>query len=119
MTRSAAWRRCETCCRLHAGREPLQFSLRQDHVKVQLVANLRYDVRLGPAGVTATQLRSSGCAVASEDPLLAVCVFKIADVDVRIIALDDRRIAAGWGVVVTNGKQRFGHGDLSEFQFRG
>lgn len=55
-----------------------------------------------------------------EYPLLAVAVFKVAMVDVRIIVADDGRVSAGRGVVVADAQQRLRHDitsiELQEFR---
>ena len=90
------------CRRLPAGLKPRQFFPSQHQLADFSIADFMHCV---PSNVAATKLGLSCRSVEAEHPLLAECVLKVAEVHVRIIAIDDRRIAAGHAVVVANLKQ--------------
>ena len=62
-------------------------------------------IQLLPADVAAAKLSFSRRSVEAEHPLLAESVLEVTDVHVRIVAVDDRRVAAGHAVVVPDLKQ--------------
>ena len=53
-----------------------------------------------PADVAASEGGDAGFAVAGEDPLLAVFILKVADVELRFVAADDRWDAASCCMMV-------------------
>ena len=55
-----------------------------------------------PPNVATAKLSISCRSVEAEHPLLAERVLEVPDVYVRIIAVDDRRVAGSHGVVVPN-----------------
>jgi hypothetical protein len=81
----------------HTCIEPCQLYI----VEHQVSRVSRGDVDCGvPADVAASEGGEAGFAVAGEDPLLAVFVFEVANVEMRFLAVDDRWIAASRCVMV-------------------
>ncbi|MFT5328492.1 MAG: hypothetical protein ACI8P0_006405 [Planctomycetaceae bacterium] len=62
-----------------------------------------------PADVSASKNGFPRPAVEGEDPLLAVAILKVADVCVRVVAVDNRGIATGRDVMVADRQQWLGH----------
>ncbi len=90
------------CRRRPAGLKPRRFIPPQHQLADSSVADFMHRI---PADVAATKLSLSRYSVKVEHPLLAKSILEVTDVHVRIVAVDDRRIAAGNGVAVPNLKQ--------------
>lgn len=61
----------------------------------------------GPANVAASEGGDAGFAVSGEDPLLAIVVLEVADVEMGFLAIDDRWIATACGMMVRNSQKLF------------
>lgn len=60
-----------------------------------------------PARIAASKLRLAGFSVESEDPLFAIGVLEVADVEVRVAARDNRRITASGNVMIRDTEKWF------------
>lgn len=89
---------------LPAGGQPQPF-VRRHHQRGH--GAFDHFVDLVPPYVAATQFSTIGVTIECVDPLLAKSVFKVSDVGV---VRNDRWIAAGRSVVISDLEQWFGHG---------
>jgi hypothetical protein len=61
-----------------------------------------YREALIPTGISPAYLCLLVFPVTGENPLFAVRILEITNVQIRIITIDDRGIAAAWCVVIAN-----------------
>jgi hypothetical protein len=60
-----------------------------------------------PADIPASKFCLAGLSVVREDPLLAIGILEIPDIEGGVVAADDGRIATAGSMVIPDSKQRF------------
>jgi hypothetical protein len=60
-----------------------------------------------PPRVAASKLRLASFSVESEDPLFAIVVLEITNVEVRVAARDNRRITTSGSMMIRDTENRF------------
>lgn len=100
-----------SCCRPclaggEAGIQPLLFTRVEDQRWCRPFGDVDQIV---PADVSATQRGNARCPISGENPLLAVTIFKVAEILVTFGVINDRWIAASWDVMIADLQYWLGH----------
>ncbi len=92
-------RKIPTLARKQAGLKPKLFFLSENQIACAAVRDIKLFV---PTDITTSQYGSSGLVIEREDPLFTPWVFKVPDVVVACLSINDRRITGCRNVMIAD-----------------